>query len=151
MATIDAAEVIGDNPMALYRLYAEDGTLLYVGITHSLSVRFADHAMEKRWWPLVARKTVEWYGDRDSVEAAEDAAILAENPEHNIRGKRRERFNPDRHKPDNKTFTLRPPEDVRAYIAEQAERGVSRSALIYQALREKRDREGDHATASDAS
>jgi hypothetical protein len=49
--------------------------------------------------------------------------------------------NPDRHAPDNKTFTLRPPEDVRAYIAGQVERGVSRSALIIEALREKRDRD----------
>jgi hypothetical protein len=59
---------------------------------------------------------------------------------------------PDRHAPDNKTFTLRPPEDVRAYIAEQVKRrGVSRSALIYEALREKRARDtGDHA-ASPAS
>lgn len=58
---------------------------------------------------------------------------------------------PDRHAPDNKTFTLRPPGDVRAYIAEQMERrGISRSALIYEALREKREREAAHA-ASPAS
>lgn len=49
---------------------------------------------------------------------------------------------PDRHAPDNKTITLRPPQDIRDYIAaEMGRRDVSRSALIYEALREKRERE----------
>jgi hypothetical protein len=48
----------------------------------------------------------------------------------------------DRHKPENGTFTLRPPPDIRAWITQQmADRGISRSALIYEALREKRERE----------
>ena len=50
--------------------------------------------------------------------------------------------NPDRHSPENSTFTLRPPQDIRDYIAEQLDkRDISRSALIYEALREKRARE----------
>lgn len=49
---------------------------------------------------------------------------------------------PDRHSPENSTFTLRPPQDIRDYITEQMQaRDISRSALIYEALREKRARE----------
>ena len=57
---------IGDEmPIALYRLYAEDGTLLYVGITNSLKARFTEHRKGKPWWPLVARKTVMWHEIRE--------------------------------------------------------------------------------------
>ena len=78
------SEVIGPDPMALYRLYAQDGTLLYIGITHSLRNRFASHAQDKPWWSQVAKKTVTWHGSREEVLAAEASAIQAEDPVHNI-------------------------------------------------------------------
>lgn len=68
---------------ALYRLYSEDGVLLYVGITSNLERRFAQHAADKDWWPKVARREVEWYGSRRSAECAEEAAIKARIPRHN--------------------------------------------------------------------
>jgi hypothetical protein len=38
--------------------------------------------------------------------------------------------------------TLRPPQDVRAWLTSESERrGISRSALIIEAVKEKRDRE----------
>ena len=80
----DEAEIIGDEPMALYRLYSAGGVLLYVGITHSLSARFAEHARDKPWWPEVTRKTVCWFGCRDEVVAAEAQAIKHGRPVHNV-------------------------------------------------------------------
>ena len=46
----------------------------------------------------------------------------------------------DRHKPEDTPVTLRPPQDVRAWLASESERrGISRSALIIEAVKEKRD------------
>lgn len=69
---------------ALYRLYAADGTLLYIGVTGKLSVRFYYHSREKRWWPQVHGKRITWYDDRAEAEEAERCAILGEHPVHNI-------------------------------------------------------------------
>ena len=69
---------------ALYRLYAADGMLLYIGVTGELSVRFYYHSREKRWWPQVHGKRITWYDDRAEAEEAERCAILGENPVHNI-------------------------------------------------------------------
>lgn len=69
---------------ALYRLYAADGTLLYVGVTGKLSVRFYYHSREKRWWPQVYGKRITWYDQRAEAEEAERCAILGENPVHNV-------------------------------------------------------------------
>lgn len=78
---------VGDEvPTALYRFYAKDGRLLYVGITDSVKVRFKQHAAEKSWWGDVARKTVAWFQTRDAALAAESAAIRNERPIHNIQG-----------------------------------------------------------------
>ena len=47
----------------------------------------------------------------------------------------------DRHKPEDTPVTLRPPQDVRAWLlSEAARRGISRSALIIEAICEKRAR-----------
>ena len=73
-----------ENRTALYRLYAADGTLLYIGVTGKLSVRFYYHSREKRWWPQVHGKRITWYDSRAEAEEAERCAILGENPVHNI-------------------------------------------------------------------
>jgi predicted GIY-YIG superfamily endonuclease len=70
---------------ALYRLYATDGTLLYVGVTDKLSVRFYSHSREKRWWPEVAGMRIAWYPNHAEAEEAERAAICSEDPVHNVR------------------------------------------------------------------
>jgi len=85
MMVSDAQDVIGSAPVALYRLYGADGTLLWVGITGSLSERFAQHAASKPWWPDVARKTVAWCQDRSDAARAEAAAIRDEHPLYNVR------------------------------------------------------------------
>lgn len=76
-------EIAGDAPIALYRLYSADGELLYVGITHSPSERFARHARDNSWWPLVAKRTVAWCSDRDQALRLEAAAVRDEAPLHN--------------------------------------------------------------------
>lgn len=68
---------------ALYRLYSETGTLLYIGISYDPEARFEQHAASKDWWPCVARRELRWFDDRPTAEAAEAEAIRAEDPEYN--------------------------------------------------------------------
>ena len=68
---------------ALYRLYDAEGELLYVGITRNPERRFAEHAADKPWWPLVTRRNVEWYEKRKHALAAKEAAIKKHEPYHN--------------------------------------------------------------------
>lgn len=85
-APLMAMELSDEIPTALYRLFDSAGVLLYVGISDNLKVRFADHAASKPWWPDVARRTIELHTVRSAAEAAEDAAIKAEHPVHNLAG-----------------------------------------------------------------
>lgn len=80
---------------ALYRMFAADGTLLYIGIARDFGKRWTQHAASKPWWPDVQRQTVDWYPDRPAAEQAEREAIKAERPVHNIAGTPR-RFKPTR-------------------------------------------------------
>lgn len=68
----------------LYRFYAADSTLLYVGITNDPPRRFSKHRDEKDWWLSVARIEMEQYSSRDELAAAERTAIANEQPLHNI-------------------------------------------------------------------
>lgn len=74
---------LDDHRTALYRLYAADGTLLYIGISYDPDKRFEQHAKQKDWWPLVARRVVQWFDDRPTAAAAEAEAIRSEDPERN--------------------------------------------------------------------
>lgn len=84
--SVQNAIEITSNPTALYRLYADDGTLLYVGITRNIGMRFLHHRGNKPWWPEVARWTMAWYPSRREASAAELAAIASERPVHNVLG-----------------------------------------------------------------
>ena len=72
------------TPHVLYRFYSAENELLYVGITVNAPARFAQHRAEKPWWLSVARIELEQHPDRDTVLAAERAAIIAERPLHNV-------------------------------------------------------------------
>ncbi len=65
---------------ALYRRFDEDDVLLYVGISDQLMERSAWHERHSAWVPFVVRRTTEWYASRSEAEAAETAAIKAEQP-----------------------------------------------------------------------
>lgn len=69
---------------ALYRLYDESDTLLYVGISINPPIRFREHG-RRDWWQNVVRSTLEWWPDQQSAEAAEITAIRTEHPLHNRR------------------------------------------------------------------
>lgn len=71
---------------ALYRFYADDDALLYVGIAFTPKQRWINHASTKTWWPLVARREVTWYPNRTEAQDAERQAITSERPRYNIAG-----------------------------------------------------------------
>ena len=71
---------------AIYRLYDTDDTLLYVGITADLGIRWDNHSRKKPWWPRVARKHVIWHDSRTAALANESKAIIVEKPLYNVLG-----------------------------------------------------------------
>lgn len=75
-------------PHVLYLAYGEDGTLLYVGISHDFRRRQAQHlraaVTDKYEWPLdVERWDVIEVGDRESALALERFCIKSLTPLHN--------------------------------------------------------------------
>jgi len=69
---------------AVYRLFDNEGVLLYVGIAVDPNIRWRVHAREKTWWPSVSRRDVEWFPSRPAAEAAEVTAIASESPLYNV-------------------------------------------------------------------
>ncbi|MFD6935271.1 GIY-YIG nuclease family protein [Streptomyces goshikiensis] len=74
-----------DRPAAVYRLFASDGTLLYIGSAYHPEERAKAH-QHKEWGPLVARRTDEWHVTREDAYEAEGQAIQSEDPAHNMVG-----------------------------------------------------------------
>jgi predicted GIY-YIG superfamily endonuclease len=72
------------EPTSLYRFYAADGELLYVGITKSLPHRLGQHESDKPWFRYVETIKVTNYGSRSHARAAEIRAIQEESPAWNI-------------------------------------------------------------------
>lgn len=106
----------------LYRLYAADGALLYVGISRSALRRLGQHLAEKPWAEEVARTTVEWFDTREAAAAAEVAAIVTERPRHNIAHNRAQQAQ-QQHQRWSVESVLRPvvPDNDRLTTAEIAE------------------------------
>lgn len=71
---------------AVYRMFDEERNLLYIGRTGNAGKRFGDHNT-KRWFPLVATIELEWHPTHAVAVAAEERAILAEQPRYNVIGK----------------------------------------------------------------
>jgi predicted GIY-YIG superfamily endonuclease len=70
---------------ALYRHYAKDGALLYVGITREPFQRWSNHTNKSSWAQEVIRIDLEWFARWEDAYSAECEAILSEDPIHNIR------------------------------------------------------------------
>jgi predicted GIY-YIG superfamily endonuclease len=68
---------------AVYRCYADDGQLLYIGYTGDLGTRLAAHA-QKLWFTQVRGITLEWYADELDARNAERRAIHVEHPKYNV-------------------------------------------------------------------
>jgi predicted GIY-YIG superfamily endonuclease len=73
-----------DRPTAVYRLYDEEGCLLYVGISDRPETRFGEHERDKYWWREVATREVVWYPSRRLAQAEEYRAITLDRPEFNV-------------------------------------------------------------------
>jgi hypothetical protein len=71
----------------LYRHFDAAGELLYVGCTGNVIRRTEQHEAQSPWLPEVATITVEHFASGSEALAAEEAAIRAENPKYNVRGK----------------------------------------------------------------
>ncbi|OXS35406.1 hypothetical protein [Streptomyces sp. XY006] len=69
----------------MYRLWAADGALLYIGSAYDPSERCKEHR-KKPWWPEVARRTEEWVGHRNAAYREEMKAIAKERPRYNAMG-----------------------------------------------------------------
>ena len=69
---------------ALYRHFANDGSLLYVGISLSWPSRTKSHASGSRWFDQVARVEIEQFPSREAALEAEREAIKRERPKFNI-------------------------------------------------------------------
>jgi excinuclease UvrABC nuclease subunit len=72
---------------AVYRCYDSQRKLLYVGMSMNPEFRFTYRRRQAAWWRMVDhfRTHVTWYRSRYEAQKAERAAIVAENPEWNIR------------------------------------------------------------------
>lgn len=73
------------GPTLVYRFYASDGALLYIGVTGRLDERITAHRRKAEWWPLVASLVTEWQPNMWTALDAERAAICAEAPAFNKR------------------------------------------------------------------
>jgi predicted GIY-YIG superfamily endonuclease len=69
----------------VYRYFAGDGTLLYVGVTSQWSVRHRHHRAQASWYAEGVRYELEHYEDRGEAARREAEIINAENPQHNRR------------------------------------------------------------------
>ena len=65
---------------AVYRFFASDGTLLYVGRSMTALARLAQHEVGAPWFNEAATITIEYHAD---APEAERRAILSERPRHN--------------------------------------------------------------------
>lgn len=74
---------VGPGLELVYRLYAADGALLYIGRTVDLRPRLRQHRMQQPWWPEVSHVTVEPCAEPFGSVGAESMAIEMEQPRWN--------------------------------------------------------------------
>lgn len=68
----------------LYRAFAADGSLLYVGISFSALERLRQHRSDSVWFPTMHTLTIERFASREEALSAEAAAIKREKPLCNV-------------------------------------------------------------------
>ena len=68
----------------LYRHFAADDTLLYVGISLSAVYRLSQHRQTSSWFSEIVRVSIEKFPSRVEALQAETKAIQTEKPKHNI-------------------------------------------------------------------
>lgn len=68
---------------SVYRVWDDQGRLLYVGMSDEPLRRMSGHHRCSVWADKAAEIRIEWHPSREEAAAAESAAILAEDPIHN--------------------------------------------------------------------
>lgn len=68
----------------LYRHFANDGKLLYVGISLSTIARLSQHREASGWYCEISSISIEKFKSREEAIEAEKIAIKAERPKYNI-------------------------------------------------------------------
>jgi hypothetical protein len=76
-----------DQPTCLYRHFAADGTLLYVGISLTAVQRLREHREDSHWYSQVSRIELQWLESRLDAIRAERIAIATERPKYNKAGR----------------------------------------------------------------
>ena len=75
---------MSDVRYTLYRHFAADETLLYVGISFRKLQRLSEHRKLSSWFHDIAKITFESMPDRETALASERTAVQTENPVHNV-------------------------------------------------------------------
>lgn len=81
-----AVTMLGVKASAVYRWRADDGRLLYVGVTDNWDRRSREHAARSPWFGRARYCHIVWYSTRAEADAAERAAIRSERPAYNRQG-----------------------------------------------------------------
>jgi len=69
-----------DGRGAVYRHFADDGTLLYVGYSANPYRRTEQHSQEAFWFGKITRIEIDWHPTKELALAAEREAIYRETP-----------------------------------------------------------------------
>lgn len=80
-----AALVSEPRPGVLYRMYDQDGGLVYVGISVSLPARLIQHRQSQPWWSDITSISVQHFPTIREARDAERVAIAEERPRYNVR------------------------------------------------------------------
>lgn len=68
----------------LYRAFASDGELLYIGVTDDFTTREAAHRSTASWYGEATSWSFEEFAQRCDADLAEKEAIVRERPKHNF-------------------------------------------------------------------
>ena len=77
-------EIDMDVPTSLYRLFSDEGELLYVGISVRPEKRMYEHSQRKTWWPEVEYQFVTLCNSRRDALELEEVVIKTERPKYNL-------------------------------------------------------------------
>ncbi len=91
---------MSDNPGYLYRHFAADRSLVYMGISKSALRRLAEHH-NWHWFPFIKRVTIKSHPNMEAARIAERKALAEENLRFNEAGRRWEISGPRLAKPHN--------------------------------------------------
>lgn len=76
---------MNEKPASIYRCFSVDGELLYIGCSANVKLRIVQHRSSSAWFGDVTEITTVDYPTKHEALKAEAAAIMAEQPRHNVR------------------------------------------------------------------